>query len=175
MSPEAPRLAGAMSVLGDGSAVRHAARLAGAEPRQAGAVARLLVGAAILRDDDPVRFVHPLVRRVVAEGLTSVEREDWHLEAARLLLEERPPPDRVAGHLMPARPGGRGWCVEALRAAARQAKSRSAYEAAVEYLRRAVAEPPGARAGRHGAGRAGRGGGDGSRSARDRAPRAGAA
>jgi DNA-binding CsgD family transcriptional regulator len=142
VSPEAPRLAGAMSVLGDGGAVRHAARLAGLEPRQAGAVARSLVGAAILRDDDPVRFVHPLVRRVIAEGLTSVEREDWHLEAARLLLEERSSPDRVAGHLLHARPGGRGWCVEALRAAARQAMSRSAPEAAVEYLRRAISEPP---------------------------------
>ena len=139
---DAPRLAGAMSVLGDGGSLRHAARLAGMEPPRAGDIAKLLVRAEILRDEDPIRFVHPIVRRVTTEQLTSVEREDWHLEAAGLLLEERAPPERAAGHLLMTRPGGRDWCVEVLRSAARQAMSRSAHEAAAQYLRRALAEPP---------------------------------
>ena len=139
---DAPRLAGAISVVGDGGSLRHAARLAGLEPRCAGELARSFVRAAILRTEDPIRFVHPIVRRVIADQLTSVEREDWHLQTARLLLDERAPLERAAGHVLHTRPGARDWCVEALRAAALQAMSRSAPDAAAGYLRRAIVEPP---------------------------------
>ena len=88
-----------MSVLAEGGALRHAARWRGwsrgAARRRAPAR-----GAAILRDEDPVRFVHPLVRRVIAEQLTSVERDELHFAAARLLIEEQSPPERVAAHLL---------------------------------------------------------------------------
>ena len=144
VSADALRLAGAMSVLGDGASVRHAARLSAVEATRAAAVARLLVQAGILASDDPVAFAHPIVGRVILGHLTSVEREDGHLAAARLLLDEHAPAERVAAHLLRTRPDGRGWCVQALRDAGREAMSRSAAEAAGAYLLRADAEPPGA-------------------------------
>ncbi len=140
--PDALRLAGAMSVLGDGGALRHAAAMAGLEPERAGVLAGLLVRAAILRDDDPVRFVHPIVRRVLAEQLTSIERDDLHRDAARLLIEARAVPERAAAHLLLTRPRASDWSVETLRAAAAAAMARSAFEAAALYLRRALEEPP---------------------------------
>ena len=142
LSADALPLGGAMSLLGDGSSVRHAARLAALEPRRAAEVARLLVRAGILGSDDPVGFAHPIVHRVILGHLTSVERDEGHLAAARLLLDERASPERVAAHLLHTSPGARSWCVRALRAAAREAMGRSAAEAAAGYLRRADAEPP---------------------------------
>jgi DNA-binding CsgD family transcriptional regulator len=142
VAPDALRLAGAMSVLAEGGRLRHAAELAGMEPRRAGVVAGLLVRAAILRGEDPVHFVHPIVRRIVAEQLTSVERDDLHHEAARLEIEGRAPPERAAAHLLLTRPRAGDWCVEILRAAAADAMIRSAFDAAAAYLRRALEEPP---------------------------------
>jgi len=75
-----------MSVLAEGGALRHAAAMAGIETRRAGVLADLLVREEVLRDADPVHFVHPVVRRIVAEQLTSIERDDLHLEAARELV-----------------------------------------------------------------------------------------
>ena len=134
---DALRLAGAMSVLAEGGALRHAAAMAGIETRRAGVLADLLVREEILRDADPVHFVHPVVRRIVAEQLTSIERDDLHLEAARELLAGRAPPERAAVHLLLTRPRACDWCVATLRAAATQAMSRSAFDAAASYLRRA--------------------------------------
>ena len=51
-------------------------------------------------------------------------------------------PDRVGAHLLAAEPFGEGWVVDALRVAARLALAQGAPEAAVSYLRRAMAEPP---------------------------------
>ena len=79
-------VAGAMSVLAEGGALRHAAAMAGMEPERAGVVAGQLVRAAILRDEDPVRFVHPIVRRVLADQLTSVARDDLHPALSDLLI-----------------------------------------------------------------------------------------
>lgn len=143
LSADALPLAGGMSVLGDGASLRHAARLAALEPRRAAEVARLLVRAGILDSDDPVGFAHPIVHRVILGHLTSVERDEGHLTAARLLLDERASPERVAAHLLLTSPAGREWCVRALRAAAHEAMGRSAAEAAADYLRRADIEPPG--------------------------------
>ena len=103
VAPDALALAGAMSVLAEGGRLRHAAAMAGMEPRRAGVVAGLLVRAAVLRDEDPVHFVHPIVRRVVAEQLTSVERDELHLEAARLEIDGRAPAG-ARGRAPPADP-----------------------------------------------------------------------
>jgi DNA-binding CsgD family transcriptional regulator len=133
VAADAPLLAGAMSVIGDGGSLRHAALLAGLEARRAGELARGLVHAAILSEEDPIAFAHPIVRRVIAERLTSVERDDAHRGAARLLREEHAEPERAAAHLLIAQPRGLAWCVAALREAAAHAMSRSAPDAAAGY------------------------------------------
>jgi DNA-binding CsgD family transcriptional regulator len=91
-------------------------------------------------------FVHPIVREAVAAELAPARKAALHLEAARLLAGEGDAADRVAAHLLSAEPFGEQWVVEVLRRAARQALAQGAPEAAVPYLRRALAEPPAAEA-----------------------------
>src|SRR3974390_1678033 len=52
------------------------------------------------------------------------------------------PPERAAGHLIQVAPGGDPDVVNALRVAADRALATGAYSTAVDYLRRALAEPP---------------------------------
>lgn len=134
----APALAGAMAVLGDGIRLRAAATLAGVH--DAGTLARSLLDMEILAEEEPFRFVHPIVRGAVYADLTPDQREDLHLRAAQLLIEEGGGDDRVAAHLLAVSPADRAWCVEALRLAARGAIGRGSPESAVLYLRRALAE-----------------------------------
>ena len=69
--PEATALAGAMATLGDGSALAHAAKVAGLEPGDAQRLARTLREMEVLAEEDPVRFSHPVVRVALASGLTA--------------------------------------------------------------------------------------------------------
>ena len=134
----AAELAGAMAVLGDGARLSHAAALSGVE--EVGTLARALLEMEILAEEEPFRFVHPVVRSAVYGDLPADKRERLHLGAARLLIDESGEADRVAAHLLAVGPGRTGWCVEALRSAARGAIGRGAPESAVLYLRRALAE-----------------------------------
>ena len=65
-----------------------------------------------------------------------------HGTAARQLAEGGAATDRVAVHLLMAEPFGDAWTVDALAIAAQDALAQGAPEAAVSYLRRALAEPP---------------------------------
>ncbi len=136
----AAELAGAMAVLGDGAQLRHAAALSGVE--EVGALARALLEMEILAEEEPFRFVHPIVRGAVYADLTTEKRDRLHLRAARLLIDEGHGGDRVGGHLLAVSPANRTWCVEAMRSSARQAIGRGAPEVAVAYLRRALVECP---------------------------------
>ena len=79
-------LPGAMAVLGDGARLRAAATLAGVQ--DAGKLARSLLEMEILAEEEPFRFVHPVVRGAVYADLTLDKREGLHLRAAQLLIEE---------------------------------------------------------------------------------------
>jgi DNA-binding CsgD family transcriptional regulator len=65
-----------------------------------------------------------------------------HGTAARLISESGASTDRVAAHLLMAEPFGDDWTCAALCSAAQDALAQGAPEAAVSYLRRALAEPP---------------------------------
>ncbi|MGH2900343.1 MAG: hypothetical protein ACRDMZ_16835, partial [Solirubrobacteraceae bacterium] len=134
----APALAAAMAVLGDGTRLHVAATLAGVH--DAGPLARSLLDMEILAEEEPFRFVHPIVRGAVYADLTPDKRDGLHVRAAQLLIEQGGDDDRVAAHLLAIRPTDRTWCVQALRSAARGAIGRGAPESAVLYLRRALAE-----------------------------------
>jgi DNA-binding CsgD family transcriptional regulator len=137
------RLAQAVAVLGPGSALRHAARLAGLEREGAELAADRLRAAELLAPGPALSFVHPIVGEAIAGELPGSRRSALHREAAQVLLAEGALADRVAAHLLSTEPYGEGWVVEALRAAGRAALAQGAPEAAVSYLRRALAEPPG--------------------------------
>src|SRR6202034_3433595 len=82
-----------------------AAALAGLDVVTASRLARRLVRIEVLASDDPVTFVHPLVRRSVYDALTGAERDDAHRAAARL-LGPAAPVEAVASHLAAVRPTG---------------------------------------------------------------------
>jgi DNA-binding CsgD family transcriptional regulator len=140
--PEAARgLASAVAVLGDGSALSVAARLAGLEPALAASVAELLVRVDILAPGPELGFSHPLARGAVYAGMPSGQRSELHREAARMLASAAAP-ERLALHLLEVQPAGDPAVVDTLRAAARTARTLGGRGAATAFLRRALAEPP---------------------------------
>jgi DNA-binding CsgD family transcriptional regulator len=135
-------LAEAIAILGPGAPLRHAASLADLDREAAEVSADRLRAADVLAPERELDFVHPIVHEALLAELPAARRAALHSGAASLLLAEDAPPDRVAAHLLSAEPYGEAWVVDALRAAARQALTRGAPDAAASYLRRALAEPP---------------------------------
>ena len=73
-------------------------------------------------------------------------RGDTHRRAAQLLIAAGAADEQVCAHLLEASPAGDEGVVERLRATARRALAHGAPASAVEYLRRALREPPSAQA-----------------------------
>jgi DNA-binding CsgD family transcriptional regulator/tetratricopeptide (TPR) repeat protein len=144
LGPQAAALARAVAILGDDAPLRRAAALADLEINQASAAADALGAVEVLLAREPLRFVHPLVRHAVEDDVPASERAGQHLAAARLLEAEGASAEQVAAHLLMGRAVGDPWAVERLRAAARAASARAAWQSAARYLERALEEPPGA-------------------------------
>jgi DNA-binding CsgD family transcriptional regulator len=145
---EALALLRAASVLGDGTALRHAAALAGVEAGELGRAAATLVRLDLLRREDPLEFFHPVVRSAVYETLDVVERDAAHHLAAELLLQAGAPPEQAAGHLLRVAPQADSFVVSTLRQVAERSLAEGAAEVAVGFLTRALDEQidPAARA-----------------------------
>jgi tetratricopeptide (TPR) repeat protein len=141
---ESRRLAAAAAVLGDGSDLREVAALAELEdPHLASLAATTLARAELMRSTVPaIEFVHPVVRAAVYEGVERSARLAAHRRAAELLYAGGEEPERVAAHLVLVPAAADPFVVETLRLAADRATVRGAPDAAVRYLRRALAEPP---------------------------------
>jgi ATP/maltotriose-dependent transcriptional regulator MalT len=140
--PQAARaLAAAVSILGDDAEPRHARALADLDEPDARGAADALARLSILRRGERLSFVHPIVRSAVYDEIAPRERAALHRDAARLLMQDRAEPGRVASHLLATDPDADPAVVAALRAAAREALSQGAPELAVRYLRRALSEP----------------------------------
>jgi DNA-binding CsgD family transcriptional regulator len=141
--PEDSRaLARAIAVLGDDAEPREAAGLAGLDAQAAADAADALAAAGTLEAARPLRFAHPLLRNAVYADLSGAERIASHRRAADLLEAAGAGPERIAIHLLATDPDGDPRVVETLGAAARRALEHGAPEAAIAYLRRALAEPP---------------------------------
>jgi DNA-binding CsgD family transcriptional regulator len=131
-------LARAIAVLGERADHRHVHALAGVETTS---LAADLVDAGILASGAGMRFVHPVVRSAIYSSLSTAMRADLHARAARILHEDRASTEAVAIHLLATPPGQEPWVIELLREAAARATERGTPAAAVDYLRRALAEP----------------------------------
>jgi DNA-binding CsgD family transcriptional regulator len=142
LSDEARSLAEAASVLGDGASVEDAAALAGLESARVAAAAMALAEADLLRVDETVAFVHPVVRAAVYAGLGPFDRRDAHARAVRLLTEAGRPAERIAAQVLRRPPAADPDAVRILRAAAKRSMADGATGLAVEYLQRALDEPP---------------------------------
>ena len=135
-------LAQALAVLGDGCELRHGADLAGLDMQSSIRLAVGLVRLDILGSTDPPRFLHPVVRDAVEASMTLDERDIGHRSAARLLHDDGAPPGIVAAHLVRLQVAGDPWAVVRMQEAAEAALEAGAPYAAVELLRRALAESP---------------------------------
>ena len=136
----APALAGAMAVLGDGAPLSLAAAVSGMDVMTASRLGRRLVQIDILASEDPVAFVHPLVRRSVYDALIRAERDAAHAAAAELLGAAGAPVQALAFHCAALRPARSETVASTLLRAADDALARAAPEAAIRWLRRALNE-----------------------------------
>jgi DNA-binding CsgD family transcriptional regulator len=142
LGPECVRLARALAILGPGSPLRRVSSLAALDQVSARVAVDQLHDAQILSATGGLSFVHSIVSEAIAAQIPPAHAAAFHGDAARLLAADGAPIDRVAAHLLSAEAAGEVGTVEVLRAAARVALARGAPEAAVTYLRRALAEPP---------------------------------
>ena len=142
LSGEARSLAEAASVLGDGAPLEDAASLAGLELPVAATAATALAEVDLLRAEERVAFVHPVVRAAVYAGLGPFGRRDAHERAVRLLAQAGRPAERIAAQVLRCPPDADPDAVTVLRAAAKQSLADGAAGLAAEYLERALDERP---------------------------------
>jgi DNA-binding CsgD family transcriptional regulator/tetratricopeptide (TPR) repeat protein len=143
LEPAAAALARALSVLGDGSELRHVAELAGIDPSAAVEALPALIAAGVLADEPALSFAHSLLRTAVYLELPAPVRAAEHRRAAALLQATGARPELVAHHLLLAEPVGAAWALAALHEAGELAIDQGAPESAAAYLRRALEEPAG--------------------------------
>lgn len=139
---EAARLLRAAATLGDRTELSLAAALAELEPKVALRAASALVKSDLLRNENPLEFIHPVVRTAVLEDMSADERTNAHRRAAEILLERGALPEQGATYLIRTIPAGDPFVVTTLRHAAERSLAQGAPEAAAAYLQRALDEPP---------------------------------
>ena len=98
--------------------------------------------AGILAPGRVLQFVHPLIRTSIYDAIPAAERGSAHAAAAELLAAEDADPGAVSTHLLHAPRYGDADRVDRLQAAAAASLARGAADTAVDYLRRALEEPP---------------------------------
>jgi len=139
---DAGQLLHAAAILGDHVKLAHAAALAGLDTATALKAASALVQVDLLRRENPLEFIHPVVRSAVLESMAADERVRAHRRAATTLVEAGALPEQAAAHLAQTLPARDPFVVATLRDAARRALALGAPEVAAGYLRRALDEPP---------------------------------
>ena len=137
---DAPALIRAMAVLGDGARLATAAALASVPEADAVALAHQLRRIEVLIAEDPIVFVHPLIRKSVYDATPGSDRLSAHRRAAQLLQAGGAAPETVATHLQVLEPSGDDLVARSLLAAAEDALSRAAPDEAIDLLERALAE-----------------------------------
>jgi DNA-binding NarL/FixJ family response regulator len=142
MPAEARELACAVSVLGDGASLQHAARLAGLDSEAAAQAADGLAAVHMFCPGEPLSFVHPLIRSAVADSMAPLARGQAHRRAASMLREHNFTAEAVAAHLLCAPAAADLDAVITLRSAARAALATGSAESAARLLERALDEPP---------------------------------
>ena len=142
LPPRASAVARALAVLGGGAEVRHVAAVADLDPSEAARAVDELAAAELVTPGPRPAFVHPLVAQAVADRMPTAERQRAHRTAAAELAADGAPPEAVAAHLLEVSPLRDAWVVERLREAARGALAKGAPQPAVDYLSRALTEPP---------------------------------
>lgn len=139
---ETVELARAVAILGGRAQGRDAAALAGLDDTAASRAADRLVEAGVFERGRPISFVHAIVRQAIYEDIGPGERAEAHERAARVLAERHSEPERIASHLLSTEPAGDEWAFQRLVEAADRALAQGSPAIAIDFLRRAVEEPP---------------------------------
>ena len=139
---DASKLLRAAAILGDRTTLSFVAELAGLGPAAALSAAGVLVRHDLLVSENPLEFIHPVVRTAVLDDMSAVERIAGHRRAAEVLLGTGALPEQAAAHLAQTLPAHDPLVITTLRRAAERSLAQGAPEAAVGYLRRALEEPP---------------------------------
>ena len=134
-------VARAVAVLGEAAGLPTVAAVAQQPEDEVAAALDTLSRSEILKDEQHLTFVHPLVRDAIYDDLPAGERALHHERAGRVLQQQGATPEQIAAHLLRAPRRGSAATVELLRAAAQTALTRGASDAAVILLRRALEEP----------------------------------
>jgi DNA-binding CsgD family transcriptional regulator len=146
LAPPAGALAEAVAVFEDDVPLHLAAVLAQVDLAAAGAAVDELIRADVLAPRDPLGFRHPLLRAAVYGALPAWRRAQTHARAARLLITSGAGVEQVCAHLLLSTPRGDAAVVDTLRSAAWRARATAAPGSAIQYLERALREPPPAHA-----------------------------
>jgi DNA-binding SARP family transcriptional activator len=139
---EVNSVARAAAVLGDGARLQAVAALSELTETATASALSVLTRAEIVKDEQPLTFVHPLVREAIYRDLSAPERALRHEQAAQVLSESGASAEQVASHVLLAPNRGRSASVAVLLSAARTASDRGASDSAMTYLRRALDEAP---------------------------------
>ena len=144
MSDEVAAVARSVAVLGPPAPLGDVGALTELDEETVSTAAEALVAAGVLIADRDVEldFVHPVVRSAVYGQISPLERQRLHRRAAALMQAREAESERVGRHVLRLAPEADAGRVAVLRAAARDAAARGAAEAAIDYLQRALDEPP---------------------------------
>jgi DNA-binding CsgD family transcriptional regulator len=142
LPPPSGVLAEAVAVFEHEVSLHLAAALAQIDVTSASAAVDELVRADLLAPRDSLGFRHPLLRAAVYGALPEWRRAETHARAARLLITSGAGVEQVCAHLLLSPPRGDATVVDTLRSAARRARATAAPGSAVQYLERALREPP---------------------------------
>jgi DNA-binding CsgD family transcriptional regulator len=139
LGQQAVRTAQAIAVLGR-AAPDLVAELAELSAEDAARATSALAAIEVVRPGDPITFAHPIVRAAVYQDMGPARRGAAHARAARLLEARDADRDSVVAQILATPPGRDEWATGQLEAAANEALSRGAPDAAVACLERALAE-----------------------------------
>jgi DNA-binding CsgD family transcriptional regulator len=142
MSAAAQEIAWAVAVLGDGTAPRHIADLAGLSAEEVLVAAGELARSGLLDQGSAIAFAHPLMRDAVLSAAGEHDLSLAHRRAAAILRASGAPVERVAGHVLRTVADADPQNVADLLAAATDALRRGSPVAALGYIERAALEPP---------------------------------
>lgn len=139
---DAKRLAAGLAVLGERSDLTVAAEAGVVSGERIGPALDALTDAGFVGRGQGCGADRPILRAAVYDELRADERDSLHRRVAMALVRHGAPFEEAAGHLLRTQPRGEDWVVSALWAAGDRARARGEAAAAVEYLRRALDEPP---------------------------------
>lgn len=138
----ASSLAMALAVTGDGVDLATVAALAEMELTAAEEAADLLARHAFIAAGEPLRFTHPLISSTIRADMGAFARARMHRRAADLVEREGAPVERIAAHLLHARPSGDAAVAARLSEGATVACRRGQPALGIKLLERALKEPP---------------------------------